>query len=108
MWGTGATRAPHRRSTTITTRGTGPMQRSGRLAVHDEGFTLIEVVVALFLLGIVAAAGLTFFIRGMQNTSNLARTQVAVGVANQAMETVRSAYPREVDTVNHVNGLIYG
>ena len=85
------------------------MGRSRRLYVHDEqGFTLIEVVVALFLLGIVAAAGLTFFIRGMQNTSNLARSQVAVGIANQAMESVRAVYPREVDTVNHVNGLIYG
>ncbi|MGY4642608.1 type IV pilus modification PilV family protein [Cellulomonas sp. URHB0016] len=79
-----------------------------RTGSDDSGFSLIEVVVALFLLGVVAAAALSFFVRAMQNTSHLQRSQASVAVANQAMELVRSVTPREVDTVNHVSGLLIG
>lgn len=79
-----------------------------RSRAADDGFSLIEVVVALFLLGIVAAAALTFFVRAMQNTSHLQRTQASVAVANQAMELARAVTPREVDTVQHVSGLVIG
>ena len=75
---------------------------------HDAGFTLIEVVVALFLLGVVATAGLTFFFRGMQNASHLQRTQAAVAVATQAMEQVRSVTPRVADVVTSTSGLVIG
>ncbi|NUU17654.1 type II secretion system protein [Cellulomonas humilata] len=85
------------------------MRRSAELDLRDEGgFTLIEVVVALFLLGIVATAGLTFFFRGMQNTSHLQRTQTAVAVANEAMEKVRAVTPRIADTVTATSGLLIG
>ncbi len=57
---------------------------------EDRGFTLIEVIVALFLLGVVATAVLVFFIRGLAATSHIQRTQSADAVATQAMEQVRS------------------
>ena len=85
------------------------MRRPVQRDLRDEGgFTLVEVVVALFLLGIVAAAGLTFFFRGMQNTSHLQRSQTAVAVANEAMEKVRSVTPRITDTVTSTSGLLIG
>jgi len=74
----------------------------------DSGFSLIEVVVALFLLGIVAAAALAFFVRAMQNSTHMQRSQASVAVANQAMELARSVSAREVDTANHVSGLLIG
>lgn len=60
----------------------------------DEGFTLIEVVVALMLLGVVAAGALLFFMTTMQSTSHLQRTQAAAAVATQGMERVRAVDPR--------------
>jgi len=81
---------------------------AARRGSADSGFSLIEVVVALFLLGIVAAAALAFFVRAMQNTNHLQRSQASVAVANQAMELARSVTAREVDTTNHVSGLLIG
>lgn len=74
----------------------------------DAGFTVIEVVVALMLLGVVAAAALAFFVRAMQNTSHLQRSQASVAVANQAMEAVRAVNPRVVDPVSGTSGLLIG
>lgn len=74
----------------------------------DAGLTLIEVVVALTLLGVVAAAALTFFVRGMQSASHLQRNQAAVTVASQAMEKVHAVYPRLTGDAPAVNGLILG
>ena len=56
----------------------------------DGGFTLIEVVVALFLLGVVATAVLVFFIKGVQTTAHLQRDQAADGIAVKAMEDVQT------------------
>ncbi|WP_028046321.1 prepilin-type N-terminal cleavage/methylation domain-containing protein [Cellulomonas sp. URHE0023] len=74
----------------------------------ESGLSLIEVVVALTLLGVVAAAALTFFVRGMQSTSHLQRNQAAVTVASQAMEKVHAVYPRDTGAGTPVNGLILG
>ncbi|MBO9556535.1 prepilin-type N-terminal cleavage/methylation domain-containing protein [Cellulomonas sp.] len=74
----------------------------------DAGFTLIEVVVALFLLGVVAAAALTFFIRGMQSTSHLQRSQNAVAVATEAMERARAVKPGIADIATGTSGLVIG
>ena len=56
---------------------------------QDDGFTLIEVVVALFLLGMVATAVLLFYVRGVQATSHLQRSQSADSVAMEAMEKLQ-------------------
>lgn len=69
------------------------MRRNPRTTT-DEGFSLIEVIVALFIVGMVASAVLMFFMRGSSTASHLQRTQAATSVATQAMEKVRSVYPR--------------
>ncbi|MBO1750454.1 prepilin-type N-terminal cleavage/methylation domain-containing protein [Actinotalea sp. BY-33] len=64
-----------------------------RRAPADAGFTLIEVIVSLVLLGIVATAALYFFIEGTRTTSHLQRSQNAVAVANEAMERAYAVNP---------------
>ncbi|GAA4967492.1 type II secretion system protein [Kineococcus glutinatus] len=63
---------------------------------HDDGFTLVEVIVALALLGVVATATLTFFIRATSSTSALQRKQAAVAVANSALDLARSVAPADL------------
>lgn len=70
------------------------MRGPAKVDTRDDGFTLIEVVVALMLLGIVAAGALLFFMNTMQSTSHLQRTQAAATIATQGMERVRAVDPR--------------
>lgn len=62
----------------------------------DDGFSLVEVVVALALLAIVTASAATFFIRGMQSSITMQHRQSAAAVNGQAMEKMR-AYNSSVD-----------
>lgn len=64
-------------------------RRTPDAAASDEGFTLIEVVVALSLLGVIAAGTLGFFISGTRTSADLQRRQVAVALANAAVEDAR-------------------
>lgn len=73
----------------------------------DAGFTLIEVVVALVLLGMVATGALYFFITGTRTTSHLQRSQNAVAVANEAMERAYAVNPKD-NPVAGVPGLVLG
>jgi prepilin-type N-terminal cleavage/methylation domain-containing protein len=56
----------------------------------DAGFTLVEVIVALALVGIIATAALSMVVQGLKGSTHLQHTQVATTVANQAMEQVRA------------------
>lgn len=80
---------------------------AGRRSASDEGFTLIEVIVALFLLGVVATAVLVFFIKGVQTTAHLQRAQAADAVATQAMEQVRSV-SAQTPTTGSISGVLVG
>ncbi len=62
----------------------------------DDGFTLVEVIVALALLAVVATATLTFFVRGTSATSALQRKQSAIAVANTALDLARSVAPAKL------------
>ncbi|WP_432533519.1 PulJ/GspJ family protein [Kineococcus arenarius] len=62
----------------------------------DDGFTLVEVIVALALLAIVATATLTFFVRGTSATSALQRKQSGIAVANTALDLARSVAPAKL------------
>jgi len=63
----------------------------GRREDHlDEGFTLVEVIVALGLLSIVATSALSLFIAAIQRADGQRERQVAVAVANDAVEKVHS------------------
>lgn len=61
-----------------------------RRPADDDGFTLIEVVVALVLTIIVMTTTAGFFIRGIAATRLMQQRQSAVAVAEQAVERVRA------------------
>jgi prepilin-type N-terminal cleavage/methylation domain-containing protein len=56
----------------------------------DAGFTLIEVLTALAVVGVVAAASTTFFIRSMITVNLQGTRQAAIQVAADAMEQLRA------------------
>ena len=55
------------------------------------GFTLIEVVVAIFIIGILATSALFFYLNGLNISHAQERRQLAITVANEAMEKARGA-----------------
>ena len=57
---------------------------------RDAGFTLLEVLVSISVVTVVLAAVTTFFVRGMAVTSQQRDRQVAIQLANAAMERARS------------------
>lgn len=65
------------------------MTSSRRPHGQDEGFTLIEVVVAVVLMAVVFASVSVFFVAGIGSATGLQRRDSAVQVADQAMQLVR-------------------
>jgi prepilin-type N-terminal cleavage/methylation domain-containing protein len=61
-----------------------------RLNRGDAGFTLIEVLTALAVVGVVAAASTTFFVRSMITVNLQGARQAAIQVAADAMEQLRA------------------
>ncbi len=59
----------------------------------DGGFTLIEVVVSLFLLAVVSGAALALFVRSLASGDLQDQRQQAVELANRQLETVRALSP---------------
>lgn len=60
-------------------------------ASADDGFTMMEVVIALMLMMFVMTSSAGFFIRGMTATRALQNRQAATALAEEAMETARAA-----------------
>jgi prepilin-type N-terminal cleavage/methylation domain-containing protein len=71
----------------------GRMQEQKASRGSDDGFTLIEVIVAMILLTIVMTGLAFFFIKGQSAASGLQRREAAVALANQTMEQVRAVPP---------------
>jgi prepilin-type N-terminal cleavage/methylation domain-containing protein len=82
-------------------------ERNEDSATNDEGFTLVEVVMALFLLGLIALGALALFVNGMKNLSHVQRQQAAVSLANSAMDLARSVSGGDVNATG-TSGLIKG
>lgn len=79
-----------------------------RLRRHpEEGFSLIEVIVAMVMIGIVASSALYFFLSGMRTSSNFGRQQTAVSVATSAMERSFTLDPQDSESAG-VSGLVVG
>lgn len=76
--------------------------RHSRLG-SDRGFTMIEVLAAIVILGIVTTAATLFSIQALQATETQQRRQVAVAIATEAMEAVNS----RVATVEAGTGVSY-
>ena len=73
-----------------TTPATG-LPGAGRLPGRaDEGFSLVEVVIAVVLLSTLMAALAVMFVGGVKHLGGLQRRQAAVQVAAQALEVVRA------------------
>jgi prepilin-type N-terminal cleavage/methylation domain-containing protein len=63
----------------------------------DSGFTLLEVVIATLVVGIVMTAMVTFFVSTTIVVSRQRDRQTAVQLADDAMESVRAAGPAVSD-----------
>jgi len=73
----------------------------------EHGFTLIEVLVAIVILGILTTAALNFAAVGAKATATQERRQVAIAVATAAMEEV-NARVASVDSGSGVSYLMLG
>jgi prepilin-type N-terminal cleavage/methylation domain-containing protein len=64
--------------------------RITRRASEDDGFTLVETIVAVVIIGIVMAAATSFMAGGVRATNQQRSHQVAAQLASDAIELVRS------------------
>ncbi|MDP9101786.1 MAG: IPT/TIG domain-containing protein [Actinomycetota bacterium] len=60
---------------------------------HDEGLSLIEVLVSLFILAVVMTAAASFFLNSLRTTNGQSQRQTAITLANQALEKTQSQTP---------------
>lgn len=72
---------------------TGAAVSSGRRTSGDSGFSLVEVMVAIALIGTVMAAAAPFLVKSLAVSNQQRGTQVAIQVANDALERVRALAP---------------
>jgi hypothetical protein len=59
----------------------------------DTGLSVMEVVVAMAIIGGVMTAASLFFVNGLRNTGNQTKRQAAVAIANQTIEAVQGVAP---------------
>jgi prepilin-type N-terminal cleavage/methylation domain-containing protein len=79
-----------------------------RLAVdNQDGFTLVEVLVAIVIMVIIATAGASLTFNGIATSATEERAQVAVTIANGAMENV-SSYSAALNAASGVSALYNG
>ncbi|MEP6559788.1 MAG: putative Ig domain-containing protein [Nakamurella sp.] len=75
-------------------------RRSARSARHrDDGFVLLETLLAIVLIAVVMAGFTTFFINSVAFTSQQRATQMATQIANSTVEVIRA-----LPTSDLVNG----
>lgn len=74
---------------------------------REHGLTVIEVIVAITLVGLVSTAAISFFISGVSSVSESQRKQVAVTLANGAIEQARSVAPTAINAAG-TSGLVKG
>ncbi|AGL14717.1 putative Ig domain-containing protein [Actinoplanes sp. N902-109] len=70
----------------------------GRRRTGDDGFSLLEVLVAMAVIGTVMAGAAPFLVRSLAVVGQQRGTQVAIQVANDALERVRAIDPASLTT----------
>lgn len=83
-----------------------PQWSGSRVRGVENGFTLIEVIVALMLMSIVLMAGGAFMIRTVSTSSAVSGRQGAVTVGNEVLEQIRAIRPT-LDSTGR-SPLVYG
>jgi len=73
----------------------------------DEGFTLIEVIVAVVMLAVISVSALAFAMQGLKSSHVQERVEIATTVATRGMEAVR-AYNIIEDPSSHKSSLYNG
>lgn len=74
-----------------------------KLSERDEGFSLVELIVAMFILGIVLVSLIGVQLSAMITITDATRRQQATSYANEAMETLRGM-PWDTLTKGNVAG----
>jgi prepilin-type N-terminal cleavage/methylation domain-containing protein len=67
-------------------------------ASKDDGFTLVEVLTSLAVIGVVLSAVTTFFVRSMVTIDVQGARQAAIQVASDSMEQLRQVAAADVVT----------
>ncbi|MGW4942504.1 type IV pilus modification PilV family protein [Actinoplanes sp. NPDC004185] len=67
-------------------------------ATRDDGFTLVEVLTSLAVIGVVLSAVTTFFVRSMVTIDVQGARQAAIQVAADSMEQLRQVPAADVAT----------
>jgi len=70
-----------------------------RQRTDDEGFTIVEVIVAMVIIAGVMATALAFLVSGLQTVVQGRQRQTATALATEALERVR-ALPYDTVTIN--------
>jgi len=71
-------------------------RRLNRASTSDEGFTLIEVIVALTLLLFIMSSSVVFFIRSLQTSALQGQRSTATALGTQQLELARNVTPLDV------------
>ncbi|MET0864841.1 MAG: hypothetical protein ABWZ98_10945 [Nakamurella sp.] len=58
--------------------------------VADDGFVLLETLIAICLIAVVMAGFTTFFVNSVASTSAQRATQIATQIANSGVELIRA------------------
>lgn|GEM_PF-3844889 len=74
-----------------------------RRSRRDDGVTVMEIIVAMTIIGGVMASASLFFIGGLRNTGGQSQRQLAVTLANQKLESVQSISPQALITGRDCN-----
>ena len=81
-----------------------------RLGSHtelDSGFSLIEVIMAIIVIGIISTASLSIYLQSMNSASTQQRREIAITIANQTMENV-NVWSTATDPDSGVSALYAG
>ena len=77
----------------------------GRRRRGDDGVTVMEIVVAMTIIGGVMASASLFFIGGLRNTGGQSQRQTATSVASQKLESIQTISPASLIVGRDCNGI---